>query len=114
MPKSKREPVPDASDLPPVVRDALSLPTPPAAPEPAPPPQQLPASVTIEVPLGQLDQGYLSRHVEARLTTTMQCESLRRLTNGLRQAGERLDDGKPVASYADAMRWLLEQLVQGA
>jgi hypothetical protein len=78
-----------------------------AVPQPIP---ELPASVIVEVPLGPLDQGYLSRHVEARFTSEMQREAMRRLTNGLRQAGEKLVDGKPVTSHADAVKWLLEQV----
>ena len=77
--------------------------------EPVP---ELPVSVVIEVPLGPLDQGYLSRHVEARFTSDAQRQAMRRLTNGLRQAGEKLDDGRPVGTHADAVKWLLERLDQ--
>ena len=79
------------------------------AAEPMP---ELPASVIIEVPLGPLDQGYLSRHVEARFTSEVQRQAMRRLTNGLRQAGEKLEDGKPVTTHADAVKWLLERMAQ--
>lgn len=78
--------------------------------QPVPAVPELPASVVIEVPLGPLDQGYLSRHVEARFTNEIQRAAMRRLTNGLRQAGEKLVDGKPVTSHADAVKWLLEQV----
>ena len=100
MSQKKKEPLiptPDASPE----RPAAVLPQ--AAPE-------LPASVVVEVPLGPLDQGYLSRHVEARFTNEIQRSAMRRLTNGLRQAGEKLVDGKPVTSHADAVKWLLEQV----
>lgn len=127
MSQKKKEPISPNGELPPVVRDALA----PAVPVAAQPktvqsketqreaaPQQpespLPASITIEVPLGPLDKGFLSRHVEARLTTETQRTAMRRLTNGLRQAGEKLADGKPVKTHADAVRWLLEQVVSSA
>jgi hypothetical protein len=70
-------------------------------------------AVTLEAPLAVLDAGYLSRHVEARLNTELQRQALRRLTQGLRQAGEVLEDGRRVQSQADAIKWLLEQLVIG-
>ena len=100
MSPKKKEPLTRATDVSP--EDLAAV-----APQPVP---ELPASVIIEVPLGPLDQGYLSRHVEARFTSETQREAMRRLTNGLRQAGEKLMDGKPVTSHADAFKWLLEQV----
>ncbi len=95
-------------------KEPLTQPTAASSDRPAESPPQstieLPASVLIEVPLGPLDQGYLSRHVEARFTSEIQRQAMRRLTNGLQQAGEKLADGKPVTSHADAVKWLLEQV----
>jgi hypothetical protein len=71
----------------------------------------LPSSAVIEVPLGNLvEGGHLSRHVEARLDQR-QREALRRLYSGLYDARTKLANGKFVLSNADAIRWLLEQLV---
>lgn len=67
---------------------------------------------TIGIPLGRRSDGYISRHVDVQLDP-VQRTSLSRLLSGLRQAGERLDGGKPVGSNADAVRWLLERLANG-
>jgi len=116
MAKKKGANVTTATNLPDVVQDAItpaSQPkksTPAAKPKPKPEPSGLPDAVTIQAPLGEIDQGYLNRHVEARLTTEQQQQSMRRLLRGLQMAEERLSNGKPVASNADAIRWLLEQM----
>jgi hypothetical protein len=111
MSRRKEEAMLVATELPPAVKKA-NKPFVAAEREPTTSPPELPTSITIEVPLGKLDEGYLSRHVDARLTSQLQCESLRRLVKGLRQAGEKLEDGKQVTSYADAVKWLLEQVGQ--
>jgi len=85
-------------------------------PEPKQVPQEeekeaaLPESVVIEIPVGPVDRGYLSRHIDARLKSDQQKQGLRRLFRGLQLAEERLEDGSPVKSNADAVRWFLEQI----
>ena len=68
-------------------------------------------SVTIEIPLAvDAGNGYLSRHVDVGRLSAVQKTSLRRLTLGLVAAEERLENGVPVRTNADAVRWVLEQL----
>lgn len=65
--------------------------------------------IHIEVPLGEVPSGvYEPRHVEARLDA-QQGHVLKALMIGLDQRGSRLANGRRVSSYADAVRWLLEQ-----
>lgn len=73
--------------------------------------QPLPEKIVIEAPMGGLDEGYLSRHVQVQLNGH-QRETLRRLVNGLRDSDERLADGKAIESNADAVKWILEQLAE--
>jgi hypothetical protein len=42
--------------------------------------------------------------------TMPQSVAVARLAAGLRQAGTKLDNGRPVLFNADAVRWLLEQI----
>lgn len=81
------------------------------------PPASEPASLPIDndaaeviVPLGQLHEGYLSNHVEARLTSDRQKRNMRRMLQGLRTDGAKLENGRFVETPADAVRWVLEQL----
>jgi hypothetical protein len=68
-----------------------------------------PRAATIEAPLGSFSaDDYLSRHVEIQLDTR-QRQNLRRLLNGLRTSGEKLANGRPVATNSDVVKWLLEQ-----
>lgn len=70
--------------------------------------------VSIEVPLAEeAGNGYVTRHVEVNRLTLQQKTAQRRLLRGLVAAGERLDNGALVATNADALRWLLEQLAGG-
>ncbi len=70
-----------------------------------------PERVAIEIPLAADDDGYVCRHVEARLTAG-QARALRRLRRALEDAAARVPVGtgrsRPVQSAADAVRWLLE------
>jgi hypothetical protein len=68
-------------------------------------------SSTIEVPLGDPPLGvYPTRgHVQAQLNK-YQLVALRSARIGLISSGERLANGRPLASNADVVRWLLEQL----
>lgn len=63
----------------------------------------------IEAPLGEMGNGYLSRHVEARLDRT-QAESMKKLTAGLRDTREQTRNGREVRTAADAVKWMLEKL----
>lgn len=67
---------------------------------------------TISVPLGPVpgEACYLSDHVEARLSTQRQRIAMRRLQHGLQESGARLADGRPVGTYGDAVRWLMERI----
>jgi hypothetical protein len=73
-------------------------------------PADPPIAHRVEVPMGALQNGYLSAHVEARLTTEKQRRNMRRMLQGLRQAGAKLENGRFVDTAADAVRWMLEQL----
>lgn len=68
-----------------------------------------PQSATVEIPLGELHDGYLSNHVEARLDDK-QRRNMRRMLHGLRQRGTVMANGRFVETNADAIRWMLEQL----
>lgn len=68
--------------------------------------------VVIGVPLGELGNGYLSRHVEARLTV-QQATAMQRVTLGLRDRRAVMGDGKEVRTQADAVRWMLEAISAG-
>lgn len=95
--------VPAGDDLSEVPEDQPQAATPAAA--------ELPVIATrlLELPLGVVPCGYVSRHVDARLDRR-QGAALRRLQDGLDRAGRRLANGKRVISTADAVRWLLEQI----
>lgn len=113
----------DIDDVPANDLDELLADVPEAAAEaaPQPPPtteiRKLPApklrKVRIEAQLAPLfEQAYRPTHVEARLDPA-QARVLRRLLDGLDQAGARLRNGRRVGSPADSVRWLLEQLDEG-
>ena len=114
--------MPVTDELPPAVKDAL---TPPqsaakrdarraAAAEETRPPASAsetpPDAATIQVPLGEFREGFLSSHVEARLATEKQRQNLRRMLVGLRASGAKLENGRFVNTQADLIKWLLEQL----
>lgn len=65
--------------------------------------------ITITVPVGGPVQGYVSNHLEIRMTPE-QSEALRRLRLGLTRDIHRLANDKRVESDGDAARWLLERL----
>jgi len=69
------------------------------------------SAVTIAVPFSSasLDHCYISTHVDAQLSH-QQGLALRRLHLGLDAAGAKLANDRRVASAADAVRWLLEQV----
>jgi hypothetical protein len=90
--------------------------TPEPDPEPTPPEERdvnnHPAAVQIELPLGEVGNGYLTNHVEVGGLNVPQRETLKRLFHGLDHAGARLANGKRVGSNADTIRWILEQIGQ--
>lgn len=71
-----------------------------------PPPGE---SITFSAPLGELPEGYISRHVEAQLSP-QQARALRRIYEGCVDQGLRLANGRPVRHSADVIRYLLEQV----
>ena len=52
-------------------------------------------------------EGYVSTHVEARLSPK-QAQGLHKVWRALETQAARTQDGKPVRSRADAVRWILE------
>lgn len=71
--------------------------------------QAKPPYVTLRIPLAPMPTaGYTSRHVDVHLGDLGL--TMRRVFDGLDLAGARLASGKRVASTADALRWILEQL----
>jgi hypothetical protein len=67
-------------------------------------------STIIEIPIGELHNGYLSNHIEARLSTEKQRKNMRRILNGLRKSGAKLENGRFVDTQADMFKWILEQV----
>ncbi len=102
------------------------IPTPVAVPEvatsaaqaaatiPTPAPQLL--SAMIEVPLATPpDRGYMSLtssacHVDAQLRDQQDREALMQMRAGLDAMGARTRDGRRVVSYADTIRWLIQEV----
>jgi hypothetical protein len=68
-----------------------------------------PCVLTVPVARPDLDNCYISRHCEVRLSP-QQARTLRCVLLGLDAAGERLSNGRRVATPADALRWLLEKI----
>lgn len=79
-------------------------------PKPAAPVEIRIEQVTLEAPLAQFRPDVRQfNHVEARLDPA-QAASLRRLYDALDRRHARMANGKHVASAADCVRWLLDQL----
>jgi hypothetical protein len=96
--------------MPDVIGELMGETLPPEAVEQAVEAIDVATDKTIIVPLGAIQNGYLSNHVEARLATDKQRRNMRRVLQGLRQRGEKLENGRFVDTQADAVKWLLEQL----
>jgi hypothetical protein len=88
-------------------------------PAKAPLPQEdghSPCTVMIEVPVSDVPmQGYQSdqrsvRHLEVQLREPAQAKAFMRIRAGLYAAGAKLLSGMPVASNADCLRWMIEQV----
>lgn len=70
-------------------------------------------SVVVEVPLGELGSGYMSRDLRTHLNSQLtrdQSRGMARLVTGLRMIAATIEGGKSVKSNADAIRWVLEQI----
>ena len=113
----------DTNELPPVIKHALAPPKKMAAAHEASLQVSGPAkrttvsdhtgrdeSAMVEIPLGPIQEGFLSTHVEARLASDRQRRNLRRMLVGLRAACAKLENGRFVSTQADLIKWLLEQL----
>lgn len=67
--------------------------------------------ITVELPLTmESPAGYKPRYVEIGNLNEAQSSALSRLRMGLLRAGATLASGRIVATNADAMRYMLEQL----
>ena len=70
-----------------------------------------PLNKAIEVPIGHVDESrYQAQHIQVGGLSREERHALRALRSGLEQAGEMLSNGKPVQSYADSIRWLLQRI----
>lgn len=67
-------------------------------------------TVTIEVPIGPLDEGYLSQHIDVQLRSVKLRETMQRIFRGLDLAGARTANARRVTKKTEAMCWLLEQV----
>ena len=64
----------------------------------------------LTLPLGSVEEAeYLSSHIQAQLNR-QQALGLKRVRRGLETSGARLNCGKIVATNADAVRYMLEQV----
>ncbi|MBA7685519.1 hypothetical protein ES703_93944 [subsurface metagenome] len=90
-----------------------SLPT-AQSPIPNPPSRRL-RTVSIEVPIlepaaGMYDgRAHVNRHLDARVPRALGV-AYRCVFDALHEQGARLENGRYVNNYSDAIRWLLEQI----
>jgi hypothetical protein len=66
-------------------------------------------TATLTVPMGPHPMGYNPQHVDIVVTAAV-ARAIGRLFDGLRVTRAMLQNGQPVKSHQDAVRWLLEQL----
>lgn len=67
--------------------------------------------VPVILPLtGEEPDGYISRHLDVRLTID-QGRALKKLTAGLAAHGKKLARGRKIMTPGDSVRWILEQLI---
>lgn len=70
-------------------------------------------TVTIEIPIAERARGYPCRYI-CQALTPKQSQRMQRLIFGLAQSGAVNRDGRfrgrPVASTADVIRWILSQV----
>lgn len=65
----------------------------------------------VQLPTQEPNEGaYLPSHVELRLRDRNQALTLKRITLGLQAQHATLRSGRHVDNYADALRYILEQL----
>ena len=102
------------ADAPEAAAEAAQQPPPasnaPPAVKPAPPKLRK-ATATVELAPFR-DNVHTPTHVEVRFEPA-QARTMRRLYDGLDQAGVRLKNGRRVGSPADCIRYVLEQLDEG-
>lgn len=68
-------------------------------------------SAPLVVPLAILDpRAYVPQHVDLQLSAK-QGKTLKRIAGGLDAIGQRLESGRRVQTLSDAVRWMLEQIV---
>ena len=67
-----------------------------------------PVATKLENP--PASEGYIPRNVDVRMTRT-QARILRDKLRSLQDSGARTADGKPVDNRAQAVRWIIENLV---
>lgn len=69
-------------------------------------------TVAIELPVAPelAPEIYAPRQVQIAGLSAAQAAGLKRLRIGLERSGAKLDNGKPVASAADAIRFALERI----
>ena len=78
---------------------------------PAPPVQVIERrieTVTVEIPLGEPPHRFNQIHIEGWLRQDT-AHTFARLRQALRDQDARSEDGKPVESNPDVLRWLMEQ-----
>lgn len=77
-----------------------------------------PAAIAVSMPLADtIGHGWQSnpssaRHVDCQCQSMEQRRALMALRAGLDAAHARTANGRPVTSYADAIRWLLEEVAK--
>ena len=94
----------------PLLPDEPAAQAPPEEREPAIDPRLAKRLVHIAVPLLTVHRPrYSARHVDVQLDAG-QAETLTAVLEALDQDGGRLKSGRRIASAADGLRWLLEQI----
>ena len=66
--------------------------------------------IEIILPVAPLSDGHLPRHIEVGRLTRAQSIALRRLRQGMDETGVRLENKRRIASVADVVRYILEQI----
>jgi hypothetical protein len=112
MPRTRNPQSQNTTDTPPEPNESQTPPDGEATPPPPPPEPAKEVEITekaITVPLATSQRGHVPRHVEVQLSLS-QGRALKSLQIALEESRMRKDNGRPVVSKADAIRWLLEQL----
>ena len=104
--KRKKDPEPKTK---PPVQDP---PTPPDQEPPTPPVQVIERrieTVSVDIPLGEPPHRFREIRIDGRLVGNA-AHTFAKIRQALKDQGRRTDDGRPVASAADVVRWLLEKI----